>query len=75
MASVQRTIQVEGVVTGIRLDPVAMRVLVDGIVRQVGSNGAMASYTEDVTSLLSPADAAAALALVASAQVWIDSKR
>lgn len=78
MAQAQVTVTMESVLTGIRLDPVNRRVLVDGYIRvQVGAEASWArleSFSEDVTPLMSPEQVTAALLLVAGAQAWIDSK-
>jgi hypothetical protein len=72
--SVPRTVDVEGVLQGIRIDVEAKRVIVSAMTRVVGSNGALATFNVDVTDLLTAADRNNVLTLVNHAQAWIDSQ-
>jgi hypothetical protein len=76
MATAQRTITVESVLTAIRIDPVAKTLTLRGELRQGTGEDVtvIARFDEDVTDLMDAGDRTAAVRLVSRAQAWIDSK-
>lgn len=74
MAQAQKTVTVESVLTHVRIDPVGQRLVLEGVIRVVGSGQIVATFTEDVTASMDATDLTAATRLVNRSQTWIDSK-
>jgi hypothetical protein len=76
MATEQRTVTVEAVVTNIQIDPVSKTLVLRGVVRYGAGESAVVleRYEEDVTALMDATDVQAALRLFNRSQQWIDSK-
>lgn len=70
----QLTIEVNAVVTGIRIDVTARRLLCEGVLQNTATGETVRSFREDVTDSLSPAMKANLTALVTRAQTWADNK-
>jgi hypothetical protein len=73
MASEQRTVTVESVLTQVQINAEARTLTVAGEIRVQGG-GTIEQHVEDVTALLDPTDVQAVLRLVNRAQSWIDAK-
>lgn len=67
------TFDVEGVVTGIRIEVRGPRLIIEGV-QQATDGRTVASFSEDVTDQLTPTQRAALTTIVTRAQAWIDAK-
>lgn len=74
MATQERTITVEAVVTRIEINPVERTLVLTGEVRIAGTEFVLSRHHEDVTPLLNAEDIAAATRLATRAQAWADNK-
>jgi hypothetical protein len=75
VATRQLTVDVDGIVTGIRIEATTPpRMIVEGVLQDTLTKATVKSFSEDVTDILPPAAKTAVQTLVTRAQAWIDSK-